>query len=59
MIPTYKILENKGFKVKDENKENLETRWEILESQKKEIELSYLQENKIGLTNVPGGDDID
>lgn len=59
MIPTNKLLESKGFKVKEENVETLEMQWKALQAAKSAIELDYLKESKMGLTNVPGGDQID
>lgn len=52
------LLENKGFKVKEEIAEALNARWKGLEAAKKTIDISYLAESKIGVTNIPGGEDI-
>lgn len=59
MLTARQILESKGFKVKEENVEALEMQWKTLQAAKSAIELDYLKESKIGLTNVPGGDAID
>lgn len=53
------ILETKGFKVMDETAEYVDMRWKSMEAVKEEIENEYLAENKIGLTNIPGSEQID
>lgn len=53
------ILENKGFTVKDENAEALDSRWKAMEAAKESIDIDDLAETKIGLTNIPGGEQID
>lgn len=53
------ILETKGFKVMDETAEYVDMRWKGMEAVKEEIENEYLVENKIGLTNIPGSEQID
>lgn len=53
------ILENKGFTVKDENAEAIDSRWKAMEKMKAEIDTADLAETRIGLTNIPGGEQID
>lgn len=59
MLTAREILENKGFKVSEAHADLLEHQWNSLQEAKKAIDLEYLKENKMGLTNVPGGDRID
>lgn len=53
------LLENKGFTVKEAHTETLEARWKALEAAKENIENRYLAETKIGITNIPGGEQFD
>ena len=59
MLSARQILESKGFKVSDGHAEALELQWKSLQEAKDAIDLDYLKENKMGLTNVPGGDRIE
>jgi len=59
MLTARQIIESKGFKVKEENVAAIEMQWKKLQAAREQIELDYLKESKIGITNVPGGDQID
>lgn len=59
MLTARQLLETKGFKVNDAHAEALELQWKKLQEAKQAIDLSYLKENKVGLTNIPGGDRIE
>lgn len=49
------ILESKGFKVKDENTDLLNNRWNAMQEAQNTIKKISLGESEIGLTNVLGG----
>lgn len=55
----YQLLENKGFKVKDEHADMLEIRWQSMLEMKEKIEIDLPTEIDIGLRNIPGGDHLD
>lgn len=59
MLTALQILENKGFKVNEAHVEALELQWKKLKEAKNAINIDYLKENKVGLTNIPGGDRIE
>lgn len=59
MLTARQILESKGFNINEETIDALEQRWKGLQAAKKEIDISYLEDNKMGLTNISRGDQID
>lgn len=59
MLTARQILESKGFTINEETIEALESRWKGLQEEKKAISLNYLKENKMGMTNIAGGDKVD
>lgn len=59
MLTARQILESKGFTVNEETIDALEARWQGLQAAKKDISIDLLAENKMGMTNIAGGDEID
>jgi len=59
MLSAREILQSKGFRINEDTIDALEARWQGLHAARQAIELTYLKENQLGITNIAGGDDID
>lgn len=59
MLSAREILQSKGFRINEDTIDALEARWQGLHAAKQAIDLDYLEENKMGITNIAGGDDLD